>query len=126
MADLITLEVGGANPPTEEQKQQIRAALEVASDAQGALADSALQPGDNVSQLVNDAGYMTSALGGLVETDWHSLVMRWTAIPVIHPTAPAGAFTGGRVFTSTYGPTTLYRFISPDPYSAAADAFYTT
>lgn len=32
-----------------------------ASTAQGALADTALQPGDNVSELVNDAGYITSA-----------------------------------------------------------------
>jgi hypothetical protein len=33
-----------------------------ASNAQGLLADSALQPGDNVSVLVNDAGYLTSVL----------------------------------------------------------------
>lgn len=32
-----------------------------ASTAQGALADSALQSGDNVSELTNDAGYITSA-----------------------------------------------------------------
>lgn len=32
-----------------------------ATAAQGALADSAVQPGDNVSDLVNDAGYITSA-----------------------------------------------------------------
>lgn len=32
-----------------------------ASSAQGALADSATQPGDNVSTLTNDAGYITSA-----------------------------------------------------------------
>jgi predicted lipoprotein len=31
-----------------------------ATTAQGALADSALQSGDNVSELVNDAGYLTS------------------------------------------------------------------
>lgn len=31
---------------------------EFATSAQGALADSALQPGDNVSELVNDAGYL--------------------------------------------------------------------
>jgi hypothetical protein len=30
-----------------------------ATTAQGALADTALQPGDNVSELVNDAGYIT-------------------------------------------------------------------
>jgi hypothetical protein len=32
-----------------------------ASAAQGQLAATALQPGDNVSELVNDAGYLTSA-----------------------------------------------------------------
>lgn len=32
-----------------------------ATAAQGALADSAVQPGDNVSTLTNDAGYITSA-----------------------------------------------------------------
>lgn len=31
-----------------------------ATSAQGTLADSALQPGDNVSSLTNDAGYLTS------------------------------------------------------------------
>ena len=31
----------------------------VATAAQGALADSAVQPGDNVSELTNDAGYIT-------------------------------------------------------------------
>ena len=32
---------------------------EFATSAQGALADTSLQPGDNVSELVNDAGYLT-------------------------------------------------------------------
>ena len=34
---------------------------DVATAAQGSLADTALQPNDNVSSLVNDAGYITSA-----------------------------------------------------------------
>ena len=38
-----------------------------ATAAQGAAADTALQPGDNVSALVNDAGYLTS-LSGAVPT----------------------------------------------------------
>ena len=33
-----------------------------ATSAQGSTADSALQPGNNVSELVNDAGYITSAI----------------------------------------------------------------
>jgi len=32
-----------------------------ATSAQGLLADSAIQSGDNISELVNDAGYITSA-----------------------------------------------------------------
>lgn len=39
---------------------------EVATAAQGDLADSALQSGDNVSELVNDAGYLTSATVGAI------------------------------------------------------------
>lgn len=34
---------------------------EVATAAQGGLADSAIQPNDNVSELTNDAGYITSS-----------------------------------------------------------------
>jgi hypothetical protein len=41
------------------------AATDYATAAQGALADSATQPGDNVSTLTNDAGYLTS----FTETD---------------------------------------------------------
>ena len=33
-----------------------------ATSAQGALADSAVQPGDNISTLTNDAGYITATL----------------------------------------------------------------
>lgn len=35
--------------------------LEFATSAQGALADTALQPNDNITELVNNAGYITSA-----------------------------------------------------------------
>ena len=34
---------------------------EFATSAQGALADTAIQPNDNISELVNDVGYITSA-----------------------------------------------------------------
>lgn len=39
---------------------QTAAEASLATAAQGALADSATQPGDNVSDLTNDAGYLTS------------------------------------------------------------------
>ena len=44
----------GAGVPQWENKSNF------ATSAQGALADSALQSGDNVSELTNDAGYLTS------------------------------------------------------------------
>lgn len=40
------------------------AATDYATAAQGALADSSLQSGDNVSDLTNDTGYLTSATVG--------------------------------------------------------------
>lgn len=43
-------------------------ASEFATSAQGALADTALQSGDNVSELVNDAGYITGITGSDVTT----------------------------------------------------------
>jgi molecular chaperone GrpE (heat shock protein) len=44
-----------------------------ATSAQGALADSATQPGDNISTLTNDAGYIT----GYTETDPVYLASSW-------------------------------------------------
>lgn len=44
---------------------------EFATAAQGALADTALQPNDNISELVNNAGYVTSsALNGYATQEW--------------------------------------------------------
>ena len=39
-------------------------AADFATAAQGALADTALQPGDNISELVNDEGYITGVAWG--------------------------------------------------------------
>jgi len=39
------------------------ASTDYATSAQGSLADSATQPGDNVSTLTNDSGYLTSTTG---------------------------------------------------------------
>lgn len=44
---------------------------EFATSAQGLLADSALQPNDNISQLTNDVGYITNtALNGYATRAW--------------------------------------------------------
>jgi hypothetical protein len=57
-----------------------------ATSAQGALADSAVQPGDNVSDLANDAGYMTDVvddttpqLGGPLDLNANPVIARLTA-----------------------------------------------
>ena len=41
---------------------------DAATSAQGSLADSAVQPGDNISTLTNNSGYITSADGGNAAT----------------------------------------------------------
>ncbi|MEE9352371.1 MAG: hypothetical protein V3U78_08930 [Thiotrichaceae bacterium] len=46
-----------------------------ATSAQGTLADSATQPGDNVSDLVNDAGYLTSNAVDSVNTQTGVVVL---------------------------------------------------
>jgi len=46
-----------------------------ATSAQGTLADSATQPGDNVSTLVNDAGYLTA------ETNDLTAAVTWANVP---------------------------------------------
>ena len=48
-----------------------------ATAAQGTLADSAVQPGDNVSTLTNDAGYLTS----FTETNDLTSAVTWANVP---------------------------------------------
>ena len=46
-------------------------ASDFATSIQGGLADTALQPGDNISELVNNSGYITSsALNGYATETW--------------------------------------------------------
>lgn len=54
-ANLDAHEADNANPHGVTAAQ-----AEAATIAQGALADSALQPGDNVSALINDSGFITA------------------------------------------------------------------
>lgn len=44
---------------------------DVATSAQGILADSATQPGDNVSSLANDVGYLTAGTEGVYGSGFH-------------------------------------------------------
>ena len=53
------------------------ASTDYATAAQGALADSALQSGDNISTLTNDSGYLTS----FTETNDLSTAVTWANVP---------------------------------------------
>jgi hypothetical protein len=48
-----------------------------ATSAQGALADSAVQPSDNISTLTNDSGYIT----GFTETNDLTAAVTWANVP---------------------------------------------
>lgn len=50
------------------------AGIGAATAAQGALADTAIQPGDNVSGLVNDAGYLISPLSDDLDADGNRIL----------------------------------------------------
>ena len=69
LADLATRDASdvtnapaGSIAATDAQAAINELDTEKATTAQGALADSATQPGDNVSTLTNDSGYLTTAL----------------------------------------------------------------
>ena len=53
------------------------AATDYATAAQGTLADSATQPGDNISTLTNDSGYLTS----FTETNDLTAAVTWANVP---------------------------------------------
>jgi len=68
-----------------------------ATSAQGALADSAVQPNDNVSTLTNDAGYITSAQAPGTDLSYTAATRELassTGSNVILPEAVAGATAG--------------------------------
>lgn len=78
-----------------------------ATKAQGALADSAVQPGDNVSDLANDAGYLPVSLTGVATND----LIQFNGAEWVNTAAPAADITGNSiddladVDTSTAAPT---------------------
>lgn len=59
---VIDNEVMSYNQATGKWINQTAAEAGLATDTQGGLADTSVQPGDNVSDLVNDAGYLTSII----------------------------------------------------------------
>lgn len=76
----------------------------VGNDLRLAKADSALQNGDNVSELANDAGYMTSAHGELYRTSAGTLKLKSTAKPLEFDTT--GIFSGVTLGTNVLTPAT--------------------
>lgn len=86
-----------------------------ASKAQGILADSALQPGDNISELTNDAGYLqpTDSVGDLSDVDTTTVaptsgqVLEWDGANWVPGTGGAAAIDDlSDVDTTTSAPTT--------------------
>ena len=78
-----------------------------ASKEQGALADAALQPGDNVSDLINDAGYLEVNVTNVQAND----LLQFNGAEWVNTSAPAADITGNSiddladVDTSTAAPT---------------------
>jgi len=89
--------------------------------------DTALQPGDNISTLVNDSDFQTLAeVEALIASApaptpalvWTDYATRWDTAPTLNK-----AITGGQVFNYTLNGTTRFRFV-PTTYDSNLDAFY--
>ena len=64
-----------------------------ATKAQGLLADSATQPGDNVSTLTNDAGYLPVNLSNVQADD----LIQYNGAEWVNTTAPAANISGNSI-----------------------------
>ena len=64
-----------------------------ATKAQGLLADTATQPGDNVSTLTNDAGYLPVNLSNVQEDD----LIQYNGAEWVNTTAPAANISGNSI-----------------------------
>lgn len=64
-----------------------------ASKSQGALADSSIQPADNVSILTNDAGYLPVNLLGVQEND----LLQFNGAEWVNVGAPTADITGSSI-----------------------------
>ena len=80
VTDVTNVTAAGALMDSEVTNlAQVKAfsSADYATAAQGTLADSAVQPGDNVSTLTNDAGYLTS----FTETNDLTSAVTWANVP---------------------------------------------
>ena len=64
-----------------------------ATKAQGLLADSALQPGDNISTLTNDSGYLPVNLSNVQADD----LIQYNGAEWVNTTAPAANISGNSI-----------------------------
>lgn len=64
-----------------------------ASKSQGALADTAVQPADNVSTLTNDAGYLPVNLSNVQTND----LVQFNGAEWVNTSAPAADITGNSI-----------------------------
>ena len=64
-----------------------------ASKAQGALADTAIQPGDNVSELTNDANYFTANVSSPQADD----LLQFNGAEWVNTAAPAADISGNSI-----------------------------
>jgi hypothetical protein len=63
-ADILAIVDDVSGTPTTKKVTVTNLLSGTATSAQGALADSALQSGDNISTLTNDSGYITGVTAG--------------------------------------------------------------
>ena len=89
------------------------ASTDYATSAQGALADSATQPSDNISTLTNDSGYITGlTAGALSDFDFDDNAVFGFGASVNTPTITANAYTvtdadNGKVLALDNGATAM-------------------
>ena len=83
-----------------------------ATKAQGTLADSAVQPGDNVSDLTNDAGYLPVNLTGVATND----LIQFNGAEWVNTSAPAADITGNSIDDlADVDTSTCLLYTSPSP-----------
>ena len=94
IADIQDREICYATDQDQYYQNESGVLVEVgATKAQGLLADSALQPGDNVSTLTNDAGYLPVNLTNVQADD----VIQYNGAEFVNNPAPAADISGNSI-----------------------------
>jgi len=94
IADIQDREICYATDQDQYYQNESGVLVEVgATKAQGLLADSALQPGDNVSSLTNDSGYLPVNLSNVQADD----LIQFNGAEWVNTTAPAANISGNSI-----------------------------